>query len=56
MSRCSDGTYWAHIGRNSEDGHLVVMESRIDYTDRVEEFPDETLTHVAVRVGRHRKG
>ena len=52
VSRCSDGTYWAHVavvdGRN-------VIEGRIDRADRVqavEDMPDAALVnHIAIHIG-----
>lgn len=52
VTRCDDGTYWAHIGRPDDRDNLVIHDSRIDY-----QFPLGTgqlagpVNHIAVRIG-----
>lgn len=51
VSRCSDGTYWAHI--NVVDG-VNIVDGRIDRRGvgcAVSDIPDhETIDHIAIRV------
>lgn len=62
VSRCSDGSYWAHIhaypSPPDEDSHAgVITDTRIDYRpDGPREIPPipagEFVQHVAIRVAR----
>lgn len=51
VSRCSDGSYWAHIA--VVDG-VNIMDGRIDRSGRVQavsEIPDhEKINHIAIRI------
>lgn len=51
VSRCSDGTYWAHI--NVVDG-VNIIDGRIDragHTRAVSDIPDHAeINHIAIRV------
>lgn len=54
VSRCTDGTYWAHIAVVSGAN---IMEGRIDRQDRtqaVEGLDDaQKIVHLAIRVANH---
>ena len=51
VSRCSDGTYWAHVamvsGANVVEGRID-REGRVDAVEAMEEA--EKVTHIAVRI------
>jgi hypothetical protein len=53
VSRCSDGTYWAHIAVT--DGSDIVA-GRIDRSDRVDAVESmdspESINHIAIRIAR----
>lgn len=54
VSRCSDGTYWAHVAMVSGAN---VVEGRIDRDDRVDAVESmegaEAITHIAIRVANN---
>ena len=61
VSRCEDGTYWAHIARNREDQHPpdkvgVFLSGRMDSDgpDATRPVPidDTGVYHVAIRIGQ----
>lgn len=51
VSRCSDGTYWAHVAMVSG---VNVVEGRIDREDRVDAVEAmegaDKVTHIAIRI------
>jgi hypothetical protein len=61
VSRCDDGTYWAHIARNRADQHPpndvgVFLSGRIDSdgpnATRPISIDDTGVYHVAIRIGK----
>jgi hypothetical protein len=57
VSRCSDGSYYAHLSRDEEDTRIIA--SRIDYTfdaagrNGILDVPDAAdIRHIAIRIGR----
>lgn len=59
LTRCTDGTYWAHIAREIGDkAHGEITDSRIDYTPEAwavhKNIPDipahDEIQHIAVRI------
>ena len=53
VSRCSDGTYWAHIATNSG---INIIDGRIDRTNRVQSVESledcENINHIAIRISK----
>jgi len=61
VSRCEDGTYWAHIARNRSDNHQpedvgAFLSGRIDSESEGVNAPlpidDAGVYHVAIRIGK----
>jgi hypothetical protein len=61
VSRCEDGTYWAHIARNRADNHPpgeagVFLAGRMDSdgpdATRPITIDDTGIYHVAIRIGQ----
>jgi hypothetical protein len=61
VSRCDDGTYWAHIARNRADQHPpddvgTFLDGRMDSdapsVTRPIPITDEGVYHVAIRIGK----
>lgn len=60
VSRCEDGSYWAHVTVNAEqaiddaEGRVSaigrIVDARADYPDGVRDVKAEGLTHLAVRI------
>jgi hypothetical protein len=68
VTRCSDGTYWAHLAmtrpESVDDGGGTIIDSRLDYVHgahvhyegkRIPPLPAaEHIEHMAIRVARAR--
>lgn len=62
VSRCEDGTYWAHIARNRADNHPpddvgVFLSGRMDgegenVTRPISIDPADGIYHVAILIGK----
>ncbi|TJY57426.1 hypothetical protein E4T66_18640 [Sinimarinibacterium sp. CAU 1509] len=54
VSRCSDGTYWAHVAFVSGANIVAGRIDRVGRVDAVEDLEDAgSITHIAVRVANN---